>query len=131
MMKLRGKGQLGVSVIRMCVLILSVASTILALNQNDIYKMVGDSGGLGLVSILVPTLYAIYAKKPSAGGAVGSIFMGAFIWISKDYSYLFYKPYYDLPVSSWILGSFASVGGYYLGRYTEQRLERRRKKACR
>ncbi|MGL5636378.1 MAG: sodium:solute symporter family protein, partial [Bacteroidales bacterium] len=100
----RTKRKLDVWMVRLSVVIMSVVSTVLAMSENDIYAMVGDSGVLALTSILVPTFYAIYSKRPSRAGAMGAMFIGAIAWASKEYASYYWKAYEALPVSAWIIG---------------------------
>lgn len=120
LMERRTKKKLDVWMVRLSVVIMSVVSTVLAMSENDIYAMVGDSGVLALTSILVPTFYAIYSKKPSKGGAMGAMFIGAIAWASKEYASYYWEAYEALPVSAWIIGGVFSLIGYWFGQLVEQ-----------
>ncbi|MGL4806568.1 MAG: sodium:solute symporter family protein, partial [Bacteroidales bacterium] len=116
----RTKRKLDVWMVRLSVVIMSVVSTVLAMSENDIYAMVGDSGVLALTSILVPTFYAIYSKRPSRAGAMGAMFIGAIAWASKEYASYYWKAYEALPVSAWIIGGIFSLIGYWAGQLVER-----------
>lgn len=116
----RTKRKLDVWMVRLSVVIMSVVSTVLAMSENDIYAMVGDSGVLALTSILVPTFYAIYSKRPSRAGAMGAMFIGAIAWASKEYASYYWKAYEALPVSAWIIGGVFSLIGYWAGQLVER-----------
>lgn len=119
MMERKTKRKLDVWMVRLSVIIMSLISTILAMSENDIYEMVGDSGVLALTSILVPTFYAIYSKKPSVWGALGAMFIGALGWASKEYASYYSTWYATLPVSAWIIGGVSSLLGYWGGQIAE------------
>lgn len=113
--------------VRLSIIIMSLVSTCMALVETDIYRLVGDSGIVALVSILVPTFAAIYHKKPSRMGALWAMFFGLFIWfmrekagdiagwLSFDWWKGFFTWYSEIPVSAWIIGPIGSLVGYHIG----------------
>jgi Na+/proline symporter len=73
-------GQLLV-VTRVCILIFSVAATIMATMRSNIYELVSESSILSLVSLFIPLTMGIYWKKASAAGAFLSMVLGMVTWI--------------------------------------------------
>ncbi len=61
---------------RSSVLIIAAISTILAFQSDSIYHLVSQSSALGLVSILVPMVMALFYKMPSRAGAFLSMGLG-------------------------------------------------------
>lgn len=66
--------------VRICIVIMAFFSTILALGGSDIFELVSLSSILGIVSLLVPMVAALYWKKASAGGAMLSMLTGMGTW---------------------------------------------------
>lgn len=116
------KGKLSLWLVRLSVLVMSVIATGVAFVENDIYHMVGYSGGLGLVSILIPTLFAIYSSKPSSVGAFCSITFGALSWFLFEIGGKYSEALNNFPISSWIVGPIVSLITYLIGRYIQDNL---------
>jgi len=61
---------------RVSVIIIAAISTALAFQSDSIYHLVSQSSALGLVSILVPMVMALFHKNPSRVGAFLSMGLG-------------------------------------------------------
>lgn len=103
-------------ILRLSVVIIASISTIMASMRNDIYELVGESSILGIVSLLVPMVVALYAKNGSATGAFLSMTMGMTCWIILEFG-----PGWgimeELPIATFIPALGVSILGYLIGRY--------------
>ena len=63
-------------ILRISVFIMTFLAVIMATYRQNIYELVAESSILGLVSILVPMMVAIFAKRSSRTGAVPSHWIG-------------------------------------------------------
>jgi SSS family transporter len=70
---------------RTSVIVIAAISTVLAFQSNSIYHLVSQSSELGLVSILVPMVMALFHKKPSKTGALLSMSLGLFSYGVFEY----------------------------------------------
>jgi len=68
-------------VTRVCVLLFSVAATIMATMRSNIYELVGESSILSLVSLFAPLVFGLYWERASSGGALLSMVLGIITWI--------------------------------------------------
>jgi solute:Na+ symporter, SSS family len=66
---------------RISVLLFAVLATTMACLRSNIYRLVGESSILSLVSLFAPLLFGLYWKKASAGGALLSMILGITVWI--------------------------------------------------
>ncbi len=66
--------------LRICVALMALVATIMALGRSNIYQLVAESSILGLVTLLVPMFCAVYWKKATPLGAIMSMFFGLIIW---------------------------------------------------
>ncbi len=94
---------------RWCVLIMATLATLAALAADSIYQLVGQSSALGAVSILVPMLFALFAKKPSVCGAWLAMIGGLLVYVLIEYGIS------GFPVPSMLMGLLASLAGMLLG----------------
>ncbi len=99
---------------RLAVLLMALIATVLTFFSDSIYELVAESSVLGAVSILVPMLYALFGKRPSAAGAVWSMSLGLVAYVLSEYWYV------GSPVPSLFMGMGASwagmLGGNFLAR---------------
>jgi len=73
-------------VLRFSVLIMTVLATLMAFQRNNIYDLVAQSSILGMVSLLVPMVFAIYLPKyATSTGALASMVIGLGSWIIFEY----------------------------------------------
>jgi SSS family solute:Na+ symporter len=93
-----GKFRLGVG-------IMGAVSLGLALAGENAYAMLEASYELGMVSLLAPLTYALYAKKKDGNAALASMLVGTFLWLGH---YLTGKEYF-LGFEGWPLGLCAMI----------------------
>ncbi|MDN4163889.1 sodium:solute symporter family protein [Cytophagales bacterium LB-30] len=97
-------------ILRLSVVVMTAASLTLALGKSNVYELVGESSVLGLVSLLVPMMAAIWDKKASAFGAILSMCCGMGAYLVFEYLW------YIEGIPSSILGLFISALAYMLVR---------------
>jgi solute:Na+ symporter, SSS family len=83
--------------------------------SDSIYELVAESSVLGAVSILVPMLYALFGRQPSAAGAVWSMSLGLVAYVLREYWYV------GNPVPSLFMGMGASWAGMLAGNFWSRR----------
>ncbi|HRE75526.1 MAG TPA: sodium:solute symporter family protein [Flavobacteriales bacterium] len=71
--------------VRISIVIMAIISTVIALGGSDIFELVSVSSVLGIVSLLVPMVAALYWKKANAAGAMLSMFSGMGTWLILEY----------------------------------------------
>jgi solute:Na+ symporter, SSS family len=94
---------------RIAVVLMALVATALTFFSDSIYDLVAESSVLGAVSILVPMLYALFGRQPSAAGAVCSMSLGLVAYVLREYWYV------GNPVPSLFMGMGASWAGMLLG----------------
>jgi Na+/proline symporter len=92
---------------RLCILVFSVAGTIMACLSSNIYELVGDSSVLSLVSLFVPLTMGIYWRHASSAGALLSMVLGMSTWIIFEV--------YNTSWPSLLPGTVASFAGMIIG----------------
>jgi Na+/proline symporter len=100
---------------RIAVLLMALVATTLTFFSDSIYDLVAESSVLGAVSILVPMLYALFGKRPSAAGAVWSMSIGLVAYVLSEYWYV------GIPVPSLFMGMGASWAGMLAGNFWSRR----------
>lgn len=68
-------------ILRISVVLVAVAATIMANMQSNIYDLVAQSSALSLVSLFVPLMAGLYWKQANELGAILSIGMGMVVWL--------------------------------------------------
>lgn len=71
---------------RMCVLLFSIAATVMATMRSNIYELVSESSILSLVSLFAPLAFGLYWKRSSSTGALLSMVLGILTWIIFEFS---------------------------------------------
>ncbi|HTQ99756.1 MAG TPA: sodium:solute symporter family protein [Candidatus Acidoferrum sp.] len=94
---------------RWCVVLMAVIATATAFASDSIYELVGQSSALGAVSILVPMLFALFGKQPSARGALLSMTAGLAVYLVCEFAVK------EFPVPAMFMGILASLAGMLLG----------------
>lgn len=94
---------------RVAVVLMAVIATALTFFSDSIYDLVAESSVLGAVSILVPMLYALFGKRPSAAGAVCSMLVGLGAYVLSEYRVV------GVPIPALYAGMLASWMGMLLG----------------
>jgi SSS family transporter len=72
-------------ILRLSVVIMAAAATIMAFFNDNIYELVGESSIIGMVSLLAPITAALYWKRATKEGAMLSMFMGFISWAIFQY----------------------------------------------
>ncbi len=67
------------------VLFFSGVATVMACLRSDIYKLVGESSVLSLVTLFAPLAFGVYWKKASKAGAMVSIVSGFITWLLFEF----------------------------------------------
>lgn len=100
-------------IVRLSVILISAVATIMATMQSDIYELVGESSILGIVSLLVPMVWALYSKKATATGAMLSMLLGMGSWIILE-------KIMELPIAAFIPALGISITAMIMGNYYER-----------
>lgn len=69
------------------VLLFSVLATLMACFRTDIYKLVGESSVLSLVTLFSALVFGLYWKKASSTGAMLSMVTGFLTWLVFEFLY--------------------------------------------
>jgi Na+/proline symporter len=94
---------------RLSVVAMAVIATLIAFSSDSIYELVGQSSIFGAVSILIPMLFALFAKRKSREGAWLSMSLGLAGYLYFEYQ----QP--DFVIPALFMGMLASLGGMLLG----------------
>jgi len=100
-------------IVRLSVILISTIATIMASMQSDIYELVAESSVLGIVSLLVPMVWALYSKKASATGAMFSMILGMASWIIME-------KFMEIPVNAFIPALGISILSMIAGNFYER-----------
>lgn len=96
-------------IMRFSVVLVAVASAIMASLKTNIYELVGQSSALSLVSLFVPLTAGLYWRKASNRGALLSMTLGIAVWLPC------YIIETDIPALIW--GFLASILGMLVGSF--------------
>lgn len=92
-------------ILRISVVLVAVAATIMAQMQSNIYDLVAQSSSLSLVSLFVPLVAGLYWKRATETGAMLAVVMGMFVW------FIFEISEYQIPsLIPGLLASFIGLG---------------------
>jgi SSS family solute:Na+ symporter len=94
---------------RWCVVVMAIISTIVARSSDSIYELVGQSSAFGAVSILIPLLFALFARRPCPRGALLAMSGGLVAYLAIEYG----VP--GFPVPAMFVGMMASLAGMIIG----------------
>ncbi|WPP51295.1 sodium:solute symporter family protein [Catalinimonas niigatensis] len=103
--------------LRISVVLVAIAATIMANIQTNIYDLVAQSSALSLVSLFVPLMAGLYWKRSTELGALLSIVGGMSVWI-----------YFEIAgseVPTLLSGLLASIVGMILGNVIMQKKKKR------
>ncbi len=101
-------------ILRFSVFLMTLLAVMMAVNRRNIYELVAESSILGLVSILVPMLVAVFGKKYSRMGAVLSMILGFVSWfLSKHVLSIDFPPH--------LIGLAFSILGMFAGHITDRK----------
>ncbi len=72
---------------RLCVLLIALVSLAFALSGESIYRLVGSSSALSLVSLFVPLVAGLYFKGANPASAIASMLTGFSLWAVFEYAF--------------------------------------------
>ena len=104
-------------VTRLAVVGIAALAILLARSKADIYDLVGQSSILGMVSLLVPMVWALYAGRATASGAMLAMVGGFATWVVFEFLF-------PLPVPSFLPALGVSLLGMVLGNRLQVRTAR-------
>lgn len=94
---------------RLSVIFFSIAATVLATLNSNIYELVGVSSVLTLVSLFIPMVFGMYWKRSSSAGAIVAMMAGMIAW--------FWFEYNPLSVPALVPATLISMIAFFLGSY--------------
>ncbi|MEQ8808080.1 MAG: sodium:solute symporter, partial [Imperialibacter sp.] len=97
-------------ILRASVVCMAVLASWLALYRTNIFELVSESSILGLVTLFVPMVTALFWKKSSQGGAVLSMVVGLICWFLSEHVFHFEFP-------AMFIGFGASALGMVMGTF--------------
>jgi solute:Na+ symporter, SSS family len=97
-------------ILRLSVAFFAILALFMSLSRRNIYELVAESSILGMVTLLVPMIIALYGRRYYAPGAMYSMFAGLIVWFIT--SYIFDREMQAVP-----LGLGASILGMIFGVY--------------
>ncbi|MEQ8416375.1 MAG: sodium:solute symporter family protein [Imperialibacter sp.] len=95
-------------ILRASVVCMAVLASWLASYRTNIFELVSESSILGLVTLFVPMVTALFWKKSSQGGAVLSMILGLLSWFLSEHVFHFEFP-------AMFIGFGASALGMVMG----------------
>lgn len=93
---------------RISVVVISLAALLLATGKQNIFELVGEASVIGLVTIFVPFVAALFWNYTHAGGAMASM-------ISGTISYIFFRFVFITDMNPLIPGLAAALVGLLWG----------------
>jgi SSS family solute:Na+ symporter len=94
---------------RLSVIFFSIAATVMATMNSNIYELVGISSILTLVSLFIPMVFGMYWKRSSSAGAIGAMVAGLTAWAFFEF--------YPLSVPSLVPATLISMIAFFLGSF--------------
>ncbi len=107
---------------RASVLVFSSIATVMACFRSNIYKLVGDSSVLSLVTLLAALVFGLYWRKANSIGAILSMITGFFTWIVFEFIY-------DTQLPSLVPATIVSIVSLVVGSLTWNTYENRNQPA--
>jgi SSS family transporter len=95
---------------RISVLLFAVLATVMACLRTNIYRLVGESSILSLVSLFAPLVLGLYWEKASPAGALLSMVSGIAVWIVFE----FYETTWPSLVPAVLVSLLAMILGSYM-----------------
>jgi solute:Na+ symporter, SSS family len=96
------------AVIRLAVVVVTLAAILMGLSRQDIFELVGESSAFSLVSLFVPLVAGLYWKRANLTGCLASMILGLSIWVW----FHFVSP---IRFPDTIIGLVASIFGMIIG----------------
>lgn len=97
-------------IIQTSIIVVALGAIVLAIQQGDVYELVGSAYSITLVSALVPLTFGLYWKKANNLGALLAIIFGFITW--QYLGHTLSEEYVD---ASTIVGFGMSIVGMLLG----------------
>lgn len=94
---------------RLSVFFFSIAATMLACMNSNIFELVGISSVLSLVSLFIPMVFGMYWKRSSSAGAIMSMVAGMIAWFGFEH--------YPVSVPALVPATLISMIVFLLGSY--------------
>lgn len=99
---------------RLAIAGIAVLAILLAQSKANIYELVGQSSILGMVSLLIPMVWALYARHASASGAVLAMLSGFATWLVFEFLW-------PLPIPAFLPAVIVSLAGMMTGNRISRR----------
>ncbi len=96
--------------IRASIVVIALGALAIAIQQGNIYEIVGSSYSITLVVAFVPMTFGLFTRRANVLGALLAIFFGALVWQGIEH---FGSA--DPAIPSVIAGLVASLGGMLIG----------------
>jgi SSS family solute:Na+ symporter len=93
---------------RISVVVISLAALLLANGKQNIFELVGEASVIGLVTIFVPFVAALFWNYTNARGAMASMMAGTLV-------YIFFRFVYTTELNPLIPGLTAAIAGLLAG----------------
>jgi SSS family transporter len=94
---------------RLSVIFFSMAATLMATLNSNIYALVGVSSILTLVSLFIPMVFGMYWKRSSSAGAIFAMVAGMIAWVWFEY--------HPLSVPALVPATLISMIAFFSGSY--------------
>jgi Na+/proline symporter len=101
---------------RFSVALISLASLLLAYDNQNIFALVGEASAIGLVTIFVPFVATLFFDSRKSGSAMVSMMSGTA-------TYCIFRFGIEIPVNALLPGFFAGILGYFAGNLLPDRLQ--------
>lgn len=98
------------TVIRCGVVLVTLASILMAQYRQDIFELVSESSALSLVSLFVPLTFGLYWKRAAPAGCLAAMLMGLGVWLTCEYVWKTTFPALLYGVSASLIGMI--IGSY-------------------
>jgi len=93
---------------RISVIVISLAALLLATGKQNIFELVGEASVIGLVTIFVPFVAALFWNYSNSTGAMVSMIAGTLV-------YIFFRYIYNTELNPLIPGLTAAIAGLLAG----------------
>lgn len=97
-------------IIKTSIVVVALGAVMLAIQQGDVYELVGSAYSITLVCALVPLTFGLYSKRANNLGAIFAIIFGFVTW--QYLGHTLPEEYVD---ASTIIGFLMSIVGMLLG----------------
>lgn len=95
-----------VAICRICVVLVAIASLLLALVGENAYALLEQSYSISLCGLFIPFLLGVYIKRGHQGAAISSMLLGTGVWVLGFYN--------DSFIMMELVALFASLIAYFV-----------------